>query len=307
MEFLNNTNYNLLLDIIKEAFPNINMNLFHSVFVEFGNKEKGDLLTLNKKFIHLFMSLVTSNQQQTQQQQQQQPYITSNTFPLGLTSPTEAIDVTYQKHSQLKRVSFENEMDKHKNHFQQFSSPPIPPTPKFSDNITEDKINIDFLLQKTLKDRNYDIPFQKPPRQLEIGSIIPENQIKHDIIPLVIEPTISISNEPVANKQREKITSSFFSKLHTFPNNSIDQSVISESGNNKEQPTYSLQNSINENISIFSQDSSVRNMFPLSLITSLQEENIKLKKEMEEIKHTLSLLQKMVGSGAGGGENYLNI
>lgn len=313
MEFLNNTNYKLLLDIIKEEVPNINVHLFHSVFVEFGNKEKGELLTLNKKFIHLFMSIVNSNQQKQQQQEPQlqqqiqtQQYVTSKTFPLGIASPTDTIDVTYQKHSQMKRVSFENEMDKHRTHFQQFSSPPIPPTPNFSDNITEDKINIDFLLQKTLKDRNYDIPLQKPPRQLEIGSIIPENEVKHDIIPLVIESIDSISINSVTNNPREKMTSSFFSKLHTIPNNSIVQSVISDSGNNKEPTTNSLQNSINENISLFSQDSSVINMFPLSLITSLQEDNMKLKKDMEEIKHTLSMLQKMVGSG-NVSENYLNI
>jgi hypothetical protein len=317
MEFLNNTNYKLLFDIIKEEVPNINVKLFHSVFIEFGNKEKGELLTLNKRFIHLFMSIVNSNQQQQHQQEPQQlkqqiqtqPYLTSKTFPLGIASPTEAIDVTYQKHSQLKRVSFENEMYKHRTHFQHFSSPPIPPTPNFSDNITEDKINIDFLLQKTLKDRNYDIPLiplQKPPRQLEIGSIIPENEVKHDIIPLIIESIQSKSSEPVINNTREKITSSFFSKLHTIPNNSIEQSVMSDSGNNKEPTIYSLQNSINENISIFSQDSSVRNMFPLSLITSLQEDNMKLKKDMEEIKHTLSLFKKFLGSGDVS-ENYLNI
>jgi hypothetical protein len=301
MEFLNNTNYKLLFDIIKEEVPNINVHLFHSIFVEFGNKEKGQLLTLNKKFIHLFMSIVNSNQKQQEQPQQIQTkqYIPSKQFPLGVSSSNESIDDTYQKHSQLKRVSFENEVDKHRNHFQQFSSPPIPPTPNFSDNITEDKINIDFLLQKTLKDRNYDIPLQKPPRQLEIGSIIPENEVKHDIIPLLIQPTQSISSEPVINNPREKITSSFFSKLHTLPNNPIEQSVMSDSGNTKEPTTYSLQNSTNENISFFPQDNSVTNMFPLSIINSLQEDNMKLKKEMEEIKHTLSLLQKMIGSGAG--------
>lgn len=308
MEFLNNTNYKLLFDIIKEEVPNINVHLFHSIFVEFGNKEKGQLLTLNKKFIHLFMSIVNSNQKKQQEEQQQiqtKQYLMSKQFPLGVASSNEAIDDTYQKHSQLKRVSFENEVDKHRNHFQQFSSPPIPPTPNFSDNITEDKINIDFLLQKTLKDRNYDIPLQKPPRQLEIGSIIPENEVKHDIIPLVIQPTQAISSEPVTNNTREKITSSFFSKLHTIPNNSIGESIISDSGNNKEPTTYSLQNSTNENISFFPQDNFVTNMFPLSIINSLQEDNMKLKKEMEEIKHTLSLLQKIIvsGSGIGSGEN----
>lgn len=253
MEFLNKSNYNLLLDIIKEEVPNININMFQSMFLDFGTKEKGDLLSLNKKFIYLVMTIISTNNTQSQPPSYK---------PDNLNQP---IDVTYQKHSQLKRVSFEHEVDKHRLHFQQFAAPPIPPTPKFSDDLTDDKINIDVLLHNTLKDRNYDIPLQKPPRQLQIGSIIPNNELNHDIIALP-QPNEMPPQNP------EKITSSFFSKLHNIPKTSQH-----DSGNSQE---------------IKLQDNSEINVFPLQEITALQEENMKLKKEIEEIKHILSLLYK---------------
>jgi hypothetical protein len=261
MEFLNKSNYNLLLDIIKEEVPNININMFQSMFLDFGTKEKGDLLSLNKKFIYLVMTIISTNNTQSQPPSYK---------PDNLNQP---IDVTYQKHSQLKRVSFEHEVDKHRLHFQQFAAPPIPPTPKFSDDLTDDKINIDVLLHNTLKDRNYDIPLQKPPRQLQIGSIIPNNELNHDIIALPQPNEMTQSNiQTMPPQNPEKITSSFFSKLHNIPKTSQP-----ESGNSQE---------------IKLQDNSEINVFPLQEITALQEENMKLKKEIEEIKHILSLLYK---------------
>lgn len=281
MEFLKKENYKLLLDIITEEVPNVNIQLFDSVFRKYGAKEitsEKDLLALNKGFVFLFMNLITKPSEQT--------------FPLVQNEP---IDATHQKISQLKRVSFDTEVEKHRQHFQQLAAPPIPPMPNFSDDIKESKINLEALVKQTLMSRNYDVPIQKPPpRLLEIGSIIPDTEVQHNIIPLQ-QPEQQSPPTQTTPQNLTKINSIFFSKLQQIAEEekTTDIDIL---------PVSSLSGTVTEKENP-SKETSSPNIFPLSAIQSLQEDNTQIKKDIEDIKLTLSKLQQFLENSVANSSN----
>ena len=219
MAFLTQSNYNLLYGLVKETHTQIEPDFFQNAFLEFGRKETGPLMDLNKKFIRKLMQKISTQHKLPTPSQllpQQQP-----TFPFNMARSS-------------KNVTFDEQLELHQQHFKQFSAPPPPPTPVFSDDLTQPSSGIDELMKKAIMERKYDTHnisppppsslqqqqqyySQRPPRKLEIGNIVNDPDIvKQDIIDIdnLENVSLQISEipqplQPSANKTVENL----FSKL----------------------------------------------------------------------------------------------
>lgn len=124
MNFLSIDNYNLLYGIVKENITDDSV-LFDTIFKDFGHREKGTLMTLNKKFLKVMNDLVPKT-------------------PIA------------------KKVTFDAKCDLHEQNFLSYIPKP-PPTPIFADMPAKDVLkNIDDIMKETLAYRQYEtIPTKK--------------------------------------------------------------------------------------------------------------------------------------------------
>ena len=313
MSFLEQQNFNILLDIIREEIPNVNINTFQHLFNDFGKKEHGDLLTLNKKFINIFFTIVNDP--------------THSLFPLMKTElKYTQMNITSQDFSKSRKVSFDHALEKHRQHFQTLANPPIPAVPNFQDKLDDEQDNLDHLLQQTLLTRQYDIPFANPnpnpnpnpniptlplqqhlmplpqqhqqpnrPRLLEIGSLIPETEINHQIIDILPNLNSATKLQTITQQptQPEKISSSFLSKLQQKAQ-TINKSHEEELSGSFITQTSAITQTTNIPIQHINTSTinSINDIIPLETIKYLQQDNREIKNDINEIKQKLIDLQK---------------
>ena len=215
MAFLTQSNYNLLYGLVKETHTQIEPDFFQNAFLEFGRKETGPLMDLNKKFIRRLMHKISTQPKPTP------------VFPF--TQPIET--------ARSKNVTFDQQLELHQQHFKQFAAPPPPPTPVFKDELIQPSSGIDELMKKAIMERKYDTlniqppstslqqqPYQnqRPPRRLEIDTVVNDiDIIKNDIID--IDNLENNSQQSSANKSVENL----FSKLRIV--NPVPESPALES------------------------------------------------------------------------------
>jgi hypothetical protein len=188
MSFLTKDNSDLLYDVIKE-YINIDYPSFNKRFLEFGktNGNKMSLIEMNKKFISSFLSS------------------TQNTMTNNVPFRPQG--------SRSKNVSFDEQLELHKQHFNQFSSPPPPNTPVFKDENNESFVNLDLLMKKALNERNYDQLPTQPVRKLHIGSVIEDEIHDNDVIDVEKFNEINKSKNIHVGSEVISVTNTFFSKL----------------------------------------------------------------------------------------------
>ena len=162
MNFLSIDNYNLLYGIVKEHITDDPV-LFDTLFNDFGHREKGTLMTLNKKFLKVMNDLVPK-------------------------TPT------------AKKVTFDAQCNSHEQNFLSYIPKP-PPTPIFADMPTKDVLkNIDEIMKETLAYRQYETIPTKPSTSLPTNTNTITNNTTHP--PKTPIKTINIHSTDVddANK-----------------------------------------------------------------------------------------------------------
>jgi len=215
MNFLSNENYKLLYEIVTENITN-DVDVFNKVFQDFGNlnknnTEQNDLITYNKQFITLLQTIVHNK--------------------------PELI-------SQKRKVTFDNKLEEHKQHFLSYSVKTPPPTPNFVDKTDNSNLeHIDALIQQTILKRNYEqiTPVHNnnnnnnKPRKIQIQHQLEQDTLTNDAI--ILDTTINTENDPIAN---------LFSKLQNKINEPINSVVLLDT--NIKQPNQTNQTNQNEEI-----------------------------------------------------------
>ena len=119
MRFLSPENHKVLSEIVEQHITKDN-GLFEQLFVEFGNKEKGSVMELNKKFLSIISDIST-------------------------------------KTHEPRKVSFEQQYNNHHRNFMSYT-PKHPESPVFSDIVPKEPLrNIDELIKETVINRQYEI------------------------------------------------------------------------------------------------------------------------------------------------------
>jgi hypothetical protein len=234
VSFLSKQNTALLQEILQEESIFLGMESFHQMASDFAHK-KGQtrlpLMEMNKQFL----LMIRLAYQQLQQMQSQPP----------LPSTTAATMPSRPQGVRSKNVSFDQELELHRKHFQQFAAPPPPTPPVFQDpepssNSSASSMEADLqtLMTKTINERKYDsaLPSQFTGRKLQIGSMIEQTSHTEDVIDIEgisgggggpTQPAMSAfsSSVEVAFNGENKMTD-FFSKLKTT-NSSPSSSSLS--------------------------------------------------------------------------------
>jgi hypothetical protein len=113
----------MLLEIVRENITT-DMMLFNSMFNDFGNREKGTTLELNKRFIGILNDIVKNT-------------------------------------PKTRKVSFDKQIDTHKQNFLSYLPKP-PVTPIFADMVSKEPLrNLDELIKDTIANRQYE-PVKSP-------------------------------------------------------------------------------------------------------------------------------------------------
>jgi hypothetical protein len=163
-DFLTKQNVDLLWEVIidDDLFKNRPKELLNQIanifnqnlrgFYESEKNNSNNLMTMNKKFMGAILSqsygiIMNYNKIQSQSQTQTQ---TQNKFPKDLITSSDL---------QTERISqFEKELSQKQNEFANAMTLPVPPTPKFSDNASDEPISeMELEIKKVLEQRNYDI------------------------------------------------------------------------------------------------------------------------------------------------------
>lgn len=212
MSFLSKKNSDMLFDLITEESINVDYVSFNKLFLEFGkvNGNRHPLMEMNKQFIRtLLTNYGQHNSIQTPitvTRYPEQPQFQNNNISTTMPSRPQG--------SRLKNVSFDEQLELHKQHFQQYAAPPPPTPPVFKDEESTPSSDLEILMKKALGERNYDsVPPQQNPRKIHIGSVIEDEKHKEDLI------DIDILNKPQPLHQPPPQTDisnlGFFSKLKT--------------------------------------------------------------------------------------------
>jgi hypothetical protein len=212
MSFLSKKNSDMLFDLITEESINVDYVSFNKLFLEFGkvNGNRHPLMEMNKQFIR---TLLTNYGQHNSIQTP----ITVTRYPDQQQFQNNNISTTMPSRpqgSRSKNVSFDEQLELHKQHFQQYAAPPPPTPPVFKDEESTPSSDLEILMKKALGERNYDsVPPQQNPRKIHIGSVIEDEKHKEDLI------DIDILNKPQPLQQPPPQTDisnlGFFSKLKT--------------------------------------------------------------------------------------------
>jgi hypothetical protein len=148
MQFSSSHNYHVLLDIVKQNITT-DVVLFDTMFKDFGSREHGPVMELNKKFLRILNDIVKNT-------------------------------------PKTRKVSFDQQCDTHKQNFLSYA-PKTPPTPRFADTLPDEPLkNIDDLVKDTIAARQYEIvkptqsinqpiPIQDPVLSKKILDIQPNN------------------------------------------------------------------------------------------------------------------------------------
>lgn len=119
MHFLSPENYKVLSKIVEQHITK-DTGLFEQLFVEFGKKEKGSVMELNKKFLSIISDIST-------------------------------------KTHEPRKVSFDQQYNNHRRNFMSYT-PKHPESLVFSDIAPKEPLrNIDELIKETVINRQYDL------------------------------------------------------------------------------------------------------------------------------------------------------
>jgi len=185
MSFLSADNHAVLAELVRENITPDSM-LFDNVFKDFGNRERGPLIELNKKFLTIMNDIVHTSQKP-------------------------------------KKVSFDQQIETHRQNFLSYS--PKPPTiPIFADNPSVDNLrNISEIVQDAMETRKYDIattiaiPKPEMPSLKMLKSTVPKRIHIHeetDTAPPILDMAINISSESTDHTTlKEAITYDMFAKF----------------------------------------------------------------------------------------------
>jgi hypothetical protein len=167
MSFLSKKNEYLLYDVITEEYLKIDYQSFSAFFAEFG-KNYGNhgipLMELNKQFIRA---------------------IVSNNKGISTNGTSQQFMPSRPQNARSKNVSFDEQLEQHRQHFQQFAMPPPPTPPNFKDaeeSPPPPSDNIEMLMKRALNERKYDAIPPQTARKLHIGSVIEDDIHKEDLI-----------------------------------------------------------------------------------------------------------------------------
>ena len=171
--FLSKQNVGLLFEVIfennifhgkSETEVNKMKNLTAESISLFFEKEKGnykDLISLNKKFITNMITQINTyfNSRSNSNNNNIRP--SSNTgMGINYNSQPQNTDssVTYQEIQEKRKSQFEKDLQTRQNDFMNAMTLPVPPTPNFSDNRVDGKIEeMDMIVKKMISERNYDL------------------------------------------------------------------------------------------------------------------------------------------------------
>lgn len=239
--FLTQENQILLWDVIKDedVFNNMPNDSVESVLRVFNNNIRGffdaenkkttNLMELNKKYIVKIINFIHANQ-------------------------TDAKN-NLHTHADIqkdKRSQFDNELSVKQNEFTSAMALPVPPTPKFNDNLDEPMSEMEDAIKKMTEQRNYDIEqinrnynnsdsWLKPketsikkeklqPKQssnenirlIKIDNPIDDSFYKKDVIELNTSPTIKKQISWMDEKENvDDIQTNIFKKLKTVSNERV--------------------------------------------------------------------------------------
>jgi len=142
MYFLSKKNADILFDVISEESINVDYPSFNQIFIEYGQTTGNNLplMEMNKQFIRYL--LANYGRKNTSQQQQQ------NNISTSMPSRPQG--------SRSKNVSFDQQLELHRQHFQQYSAPPPPEPPVFKDETPSPSGDLDILMKKALTQRRFD-------------------------------------------------------------------------------------------------------------------------------------------------------
>jgi hypothetical protein len=241
--FLTQENQILLWDVIKDedVFNNMSNESVESVLQVFNNNIRGffdaekkkttNLLELNKKYIVKIISFIHATQ-----------------------TDTKNILHTHVDIQKDKRSQFDNELSVKQNEFTSAMALPVPPTPKFNDNLDEPMSEMEDAIKKMTEQRNYDIEqinrnynnsgswlkpketsiknekLQPKPKQIlnenirliKIDNAIDDSVYKKDVIELNASPTIKKQISWMDEKENvDDIQTNIFKKLKTVSNERV--------------------------------------------------------------------------------------
>jgi hypothetical protein len=209
MSFLSKKNSDMLFDLITEECINVDYSSFNKMLLEFGqiNGTRHSLMEMNKQFIRHLITNYGRTQSNPTGFSEQQFHSNSN---ISTNMPSRP------QGSRSKNVSFDEQLELHKQHFQQYAAPPPPTPPIFKDEESNNSSDLEVLMKKALSERKYDvISSQQNTRKLHIGSVIEDEKHKEDLID-IDKLTKQQPQQQPQQPQPELSSFGFFSKLKMF-------------------------------------------------------------------------------------------
>ena len=189
MLFLSKENRQVLSELVYDNITK-DSDLFEKMFTDFGAREKGDVMSLNKKFL----SIIT--------------------------------DIASKTHEPRKTVSFDQQYNNHKRNFMSYT-PKHPEAPIFTDMVPKEPLrNIDEIIKETVISRQYDLapnvnkyssPSIQQPKNIETIQIkqidiqpVLQNELTVSLADSAIELVSDIS-EPIPDQQIQSILKLLYS------------------------------------------------------------------------------------------------
>lgn len=218
MAFLSKKNTALLQEILQEEAIPLGYEALHKMAAEFaqkkGNRVSLPLMEMNKQFL-LMIRLAFQQLQDTSANAPVVPAL----FSSATTNTTSTSNLPMRPQAaRSKNVSFDEQLELHKTHFQQFAAPPPPTPPVFQDPEPTFDGDLHALMQKAMSERNYDAqppPLQGNGRKLQIGSVIEDETHKQDLID--IEKFNQAQPSEPQQPPPPLSAVNFFAKLKTVP------------------------------------------------------------------------------------------
>ena len=288
-DFLNKQNVGLLWEVLidDDLFKNkpkelINQiaNIFSQNLRGFYETEKNisnNLMSMNKKFIATMLSqsygIITNlnkNQNQSQLQNKNKP----------------SKDLITSADLQSERISqFEKELSQKQNEFTNAMTLPVPPTPKFSDNASDEPISeMELEIKKVLEQRNYDI--EQVTKNLNKSNA--DTWLKSQETSLKSEKTSPI-NKPIINSNSNNQNKLKYIKIdnETIENNVIKKDIIDL--NQKKNITWGENENIN--FQIIEEESDDDNIFKKLKKITPQSDDLSNNNNNNNINSRLNILE----------------